>query len=232
MAMEPGWYPDPFSNGGYVRWWDGERWGQSVTAPSGVATDPGAPVLLPPPPAPGASAAAHEASEAEGVPLADWGQRAAARIIDWAIESVLSAPFILWAMWPSVQTLVDAMTAGTSSTALQAALQQYFTDLTAARIPLAIVTIVVTFAYQVPQNVLFGRTLGKRVLGIRIRMKAIDQNPGWLTATIRWGTYTFGVLLLTSLFAVIDYLWPLWDRPWRQALHDKTARTIVVRARR
>ncbi|MGN6606684.1 MAG: DUF4328 domain-containing protein [Jatrophihabitans sp.] len=29
--MEPGWYPDPFSNG--VRWWDGRAW-SSYTAPS------------------------------------------------------------------------------------------------------------------------------------------------------------------------------------------------------
>ena len=60
-------------------------------------------------------------------------------------------------------------------------------------------------------------------------MLAADANPGWPAATLRWATYTVGVLVLSSLFAIVDYLWPLWDKPWRQALHDKTARTIVVR---
>ncbi len=235
MAMEPGWYPDPFGGGGYVRWWDGERWGQSAAAPAGVATDPGSPVLLPPP-APGAAPGSGPTTdwpllEGEQVPLAAWGQRAVARIIDWIIESVISAPFILWALWPSFQRLSDAMPTTPGATVPQTAVQQFFDDAVAASATLTVISLVVTFVYQVPQNVFFGRTLGKRILGIRIRMLAADRHPGWLAATVRWGTVAVGQLLLTSLFLVVDYLWPLWDKPWRQALHDKAARTIVVRTR-
>ncbi len=232
MAMEPGWYHDPFGGGGYVRWWDGEKWGQSAAAPAGVTTDPGAPVLLPPPaPAPGtAPTAAWPLAEGEQVPLAAWGQRAVARIIDWVIESLISAPFVIWALWPSFTQFVDGIPRDGSEVP-QAVAQRFVDDVLAASFTLTVISVVITFVYQVPQNVLFGRTLGKRILGIRIRMLAVDRNPGWLAATVRWGTYTVGVIALSSLFAVVDYLWPLWDKPWRQALHDKTARTIVVRTR-
>jgi uncharacterized RDD family membrane protein YckC len=233
MAMEPGWYPDPFGGGGYVRWWDGERWGQSAAAPAGVTTDPGAPVLLPPPaPSPGAApSAAWPLTDGPEVPLAAWGQRAAARIIDYVIESLISVPFVLWALWPSFVRLRDAMPDTPGQQVPQAAVQQFFDDAVAATWTLTVISVIVTFVYQVPQNVVFGRTIGKRILGIRIRMLAADRNPGWPAAILRWGTVTIGVLVLTSLFLVIDYLWPLWDKPWRQALHDKAARTIVVRTR-
>jgi uncharacterized RDD family membrane protein YckC len=164
------------------------------------------------------------------VPLAAWGQRAVARIIDWVIESLISAPFVLWALWPSFQRFVDAIPQNGSEVP-QAVAQRFVDDVLAATFTLTVISVVVTFVYQVPQNVFFGRTIGKRILGIRIRLLAADRNPGWLSASVRWGTYTAGVIALSSLFAVIDYLWPLWDKPWRQALHDKTARTIVVRTR-
>ena len=40
MAMAPGWYQDPFSTTGYVRWWDGERWGASTALPEGTPPVP------------------------------------------------------------------------------------------------------------------------------------------------------------------------------------------------
>ena len=153
-----------------------------------------------------------------------------ARIIDWIIESLISAPFILWAMWPSFDRLMAAVPRDGSPLPDSAA-QAFVDDMIAQQWTLVVISVIVTFAYQVPQNVLFGRTVGKRILGIRIRMLAVDRNPGWGSATVRWGTYTLGVLVLTALFAIVDYLWPLWDKPWRQALHDKAARTIVVRTR-
>ena len=36
--------------------------------------------------------------------------------------------------------------------------------------------------------------------------------------------------LLGSVYSLLDDLWPLWDGQ-RQALHDKVARTNVVRTR-
>jgi uncharacterized RDD family membrane protein YckC len=188
---------------------------------------------MPPPPVLGQAPVAGPGSWAMGsydpaaIPLAAWGQRAAARIIDSLLESVISAPFILWILGPQLRAFVDSVPTDGSQVP-PAALQAFVDDVVAATWSLTLVSVAVTFLYQVPQNVAWGQTLGKRVLGIRIRLLADDVNPRWPTAIVRWGTYTVGVLVLSSLFAIVDYLWPLWDKPWRQALHDKAARTIVV----
>ena len=72
-----------------------------------------------------------------------------------------------------------------------------------------------------------GQTLGKRLLGIRVT--GIDLQP------IGYGR-AFGRALIASLLwiacylpGILDALWPLWDER-KQALHDKVANSIVVRA--
>lgn len=218
--MEPGWYPDPFSSGGYVRWWDGQRWGASTS----VTTEPGdaAPPPAPPPPAPAAD------PRVAPIPLATWPQRAVARIIDAFLEALLTLPFVMWLIWPASQRFAESVPAG--GVPSDAALQQLSAEITAVSVQIALLTLAVSFVYQVPQNVVWGRTLGKRALRLRIRPLRQDVPLTWLQATVRWGTYAIGSILTQGLFAIVDYLWPLWDRPWRQALHDKAARTIVVPA--
>ena len=240
MAMEPGWYPDPFSSGGYVRWWDGQRWGASTsvgtTAPTSNA--PGAPVPMPPPPAlppppPGPVAPSYGAPPDVPVapfPLAPWGVRAVARIIDSFLQGLLALPFILWLVWPSLQRFIDSVPAGGSapSDAAMTALQG---DLLAVSTSVTVISVVVSFLYEVPQNKAWGRTLGKRALGIRIRPLAADVPLAWGQVLARWGTFEVFSIILGGVLLIIDLLWPLWDRPWRQALHDKAARTVVVPTR-
>lgn len=233
MSMEPGWYPDPFSSGGYVRWWDGQRWGAStsVGATELVGGQPGAPVPLPPP-MPPLSGRGPSADGREQAPfaLATWGSRAVARIIDALIEGAITTPFVLWLIWPAMQRYLDAAPADGSAPS-DAVMTAFRTDVLAVSWQFTLISAAVSFAYQVPQNVRWGRTVGKRILRIRIRPLAEDVPLSWGRATIRWATYTVGVTLTNGLFGLVDYLWPLWDRPWRQALHDKTARTVVVPTR-
>ncbi len=232
MSMEPGWYPDPFSSGGYIRWWDGERWGAStsVSTTAPVTDQPGVPLLLPPPPAAGAKPAPQPGGRpARGeppIPLASWPQRAVARFIDALIEGVLSTPFVLWLVWPAYTTLRDATPDGAMPST--AAITEFTNAITAVSLAATAITLVVGFLYQVPQNVRWGRTVGKRVVGLRIRPLVEDGPLSWPQATVRWATYAIGSALTQGIFGIVDYLWPLWDKPWRQALHDKAARTIVV----
>ncbi len=243
MSMQPGWYPDPFSSGGYVRWWDGQRWGASAAAPAdaapaagaasvgSVGVDPLAPVPMPPPrtpggPAYGAPYGAPAGAPVATFPLATWGSRALARILDTLVESVLVAPVLGWLLWPAFGDLLDSVPDGAAPS--QAALDAFQEQLLSISVTLSLVSAAVTFLYEVPQNVLWGRTLGKRAMGLRIRPLAQDAPLSWVQATVRWGTYTVGSLVAGGFFTIIDYLWPLWDKPWRQALHDKTAKTVVV----
>ena len=129
-----------------------------------------------------------------------------------------------------MQRFIDSVPADGSapSDAAMTALQG---DLLAVSTSVTVISVVVSFLYEVPQNKAWGRTLGKRALGIRIRPLVADVPLGWGQVLARWGTFEVFSIILGGLLLVIDLLWPLWDRPWRQALHDKAARTVVVPTR-
>ena len=240
MAMEPGWYPDPFSSGGYVRWWDGERWGASTsvgtTAPT--SSTPGAAVPLPPPPPamppppgyPGASYAAGPAGLVAPIPLASWISRAMARLLDGFIEALIATPFVLWLVWPSVRRFFESVPLD-GSQPTQEAMTALQSDLLSVSTSITVISVVVSMLYQLPQNKAWGRTVGKRALGIRIRPLAADVPLSWGQVIARWGVFEAFSIVLGGLPLLIDCLWPLWDKPWRQALHDKAAKTIVVPTR-
>lgn len=72
-----------------------------------------------------------------------------------------------------------------------------------------------------------GQTLGKRAAGIRVRREDGAERLGL--------GRSFGRSYMTTLFwllwipALLDGLWPLWDKR-RQTWHDKVASTLVVNA--
>ncbi|MFE3200766.1 RDD family protein [Embleya sp. NPDC055664] len=89
----------------------------------------------------------------------------------------------------------------------------------------------VYFVYEGFQLDRFGRTLGKRVLGIRV-VRVADGGP--IAGSIAWtraAVYTLPVIVpcLGTLFWLVNVLWQLWDQPWHQCLHDKAAHTTVIR---
>ena len=81
---------------------------------------------------------------------------------------------------------------------------------------------------------LFGKTLGKHVLGIRVRMAADGSLPGWSASFLRWIAATGPQLVTllvgggaTGLYGIVDLGLGL-RRPLHQCLHDLAARTVVV----
>jgi uncharacterized RDD family membrane protein YckC len=72
-----------------------------------------------------------------------------------------------------------------------------------------------------------GQTVGKKALGIRVRHADQDRAIGYGASAGRYFiTFAFGIFYIPAL---LDYLWPLWDRR-HQSLHDKVANSVVVRA--
>ena len=229
--MPPGWYPDPFSSGGYVRWWDGERWGQSTSVVPGQAPPP-APTA--PRQAPGGTPNQFGGSASDGVQfddthLASYGQRVLAYLIDLVIQAVVLVPIVIWLEGPLYQQLSAALEAN-GGQLTQAMFDSLVQKAQQNSLGVTIATLVVTLIYVVPQVALYGRTLGKRVLGLRVQSLGNDGQITWGQSLIRWSIVALG-WGICSLLLVVDFLWPLWDRPARQAIHDKGARTIVVRDR-
>ncbi len=73
-----------------------------------------------------------------------------------------------------------------------------------------------------------GQTLGKQLVGIRV-VRTDGQPVGFWLGVLRTVVAQQLLIGLTFyLYAVVDYLWPLRD-PQNQALHDKIARTWVLR---
>ncbi|MET7699846.1 RDD family protein, partial [Streptomyces sp. NPDC005485] len=71
----------------------------------------------------------------------------------------------------------------------------------------------------------WGRTLGKKLLGIEVRDIEAHEPPSFGLALRRWLVYGIpGVLGI----GVVGILWCLFDRPWRQCWHDKAAHTFVA----
>lgn len=72
-----------------------------------------------------------------------------------------------------------------------------------------------------------GQTPGKMLTGVRVRTDGGGERLSYGRAFAR---YLIVVVLGWFVLPVIlDFLWPLWDRK-NQALHDKVAGSVVLRA--
>jgi uncharacterized RDD family membrane protein YckC len=97
------------------------------------------------------------------------------------------------------------------------------------------ITIVYALVYFVYEGLMLtnsGQTVGKKAMRIRVAMLdngAIPAGqPGWLRAAV----YALPEVVPCCgfIFWLINVLWCTWDRPYRQCLHDKAAKTVVVSA--
>ncbi|TXS57701.1 RDD family protein [Streptomyces sp. t39] len=78
--------------------------------------------------------------------------------------------------------------------------------------------------YEALPTARWGRTLGKKLCGVRVMGIESHEPPSFGGALRRWLVYSLlGVLVV----GVLNVLWCLFDRPWRQCWHDKAAGTFV-----
>ncbi len=245
MSAQPaGWYPDPFAAvPGASRYWDGERWTTQVQSPLPEHAPAHGHVEQPE-----AGRAGWGGSAPDGHPerpwdvaradrqgeLAGWGRRAAAYLLD-AIPVVLLGMLLL-TMTGVTDAMNRALEVGDAA-ALDAATAM-LSPLSATGLAVTFVNLLFVAVYNIGFHVSRGQTIGKMLVGIRVRMADEDRHPDVRAAGVRW-LVQFGPGLLNGVpmlgflagvFNLVDHVWPLWD-PQRQAIHDKAARTVVVRTR-
>jgi uncharacterized RDD family membrane protein YckC len=143
------------------------------------------------------------------------------------IIAAVMVPLYVVVLWPDFSAFFDSLPTDGSAPDMQRVMD-FETSVAGKAFFLGLLLVIAQLVYEVPQLVAFGRTIGKRALGIRVRPLAQDRNPHWGEATGRVSVMAFGQLLLSFLFLLLDCLWPLWDKPWQQALHDKAVKTVVV----
>lgn len=162
---------------------------------------------------------------ADGTPLANVWLRLVARILDSFIVSAISLVVSL----PIFFLFGGMMTAGASMNQRNsdAATGLMLGGMFLLYFLMFAVTLVVLYFYVIWRTRKVGATLGKQVLGLRIRPVQAD---GQLTHGQVWSrTLLMSVVssLTSGLTGLIDALWCLWD-PNRQCVHDKVAGTVVI----
>jgi uncharacterized RDD family membrane protein YckC len=90
-----------------------------------------------------------------------------------------------------------------------------------------LVLAILPFAYEAVQLALWGQTLGKRVLRLRVLTETgepLTPARAAARAAVNNVVYLFGC----GVGTVMAYLWAIWDQPLHQGLHDRLAATVVV----
>ncbi|WP_242659127.1 RDD family protein [Thermostaphylospora chromogena] len=103
-----------------------------------------------------------------------------------------------------------------------------------------IVMAALLFGYEFIMLRTQGRTVGKIVLGLQVAQVGgatgnLDNGAILKRAAVLWGPFVLYAIPVVGAFLVlpvylVNVLWQLWDKPLRQCLHDKAARTVVVKA--
>lgn len=165
------------------------------------------------------------ATTPDGQPLAGWWHRVGARLIDGlliALVGSLVANTLVPGVWADyMDWVMESTSAGATSMDPPA-------DLLGRLSSWSLVVAGVGMVYEIVLVTLLGGTLGKLATGLRIRLRDEPGNVGWGTSILRALVYQVSGLFTPAY--LVNVLWPLWDDK-RQALHDKAARTNVVRKR-
>jgi uncharacterized RDD family membrane protein YckC len=190
----------------------------------------------------GARGAYGPAARRDPAIAAPW-ERLVASVLDWIIIAVATLAFIspLLQIWRQLQAVATHFTNPNSPDA-QAAIDGILRDPSNQRALLFwfLAMFGIAVAYYWVQHAAWGATIGKRALGTRVVNAADRSAIGIRAAGIRAVAFLVGpavCLLLPGPFNIAGgLLWladtglPLLD-PQAQCLHDKLARTIVIRQR-
>ena len=223
----PGWYPDPGGQPATQRWWDGGTW-SPVTRPAPAGTGP-APRMRP---SAADIRAAKPTSTPDGAVLAGLIPRMVARVLDWVLVSIVSFA----AAYPLLKTVISAYQAWLDEALLSVQRGTPVPPLTilqdveaqASMRSYLLISVLVSGIYTVSMLKLWGATLGKLLLRVRVRPWQGAGRLSWGQAVGRW-VVGDAVGTVFVFFLMINFLWPIWDQR-RQALHDKLPGTVVVRS--
>lgn len=152
------------------------------------------------------------------------GKRLAARIIDTVVLGALVGAVAV----PLASRAADHVDAKIDAAKLSGeTVTVWLVDSTTASLAGAVlgVLLVLGILLEAVPTAKWGRTLGKKLCGLDVRDIESHDAPGFGAAVRRWLVY--GVLGLLVI-GVVNVLWCLIDRPWRQCWHDKAARTFVA----
>lgn len=169
-----------------------------------------------------------------GLPLASFGDRLLAFLLDGLIAGAISMVVTLPVSFIWMFSFVATMEEQTQNYDVYG--QPVPPDFLALFGPMMIFfavifgfTLVFTYLYYVEYQLRKGgQTVGKKTMKIRIVMANPAEVLDRGALTKRWAVERV-VGLFVPFFSYLDGFWQLWDKPLQQCLHDKAARTVVVK---
>jgi uncharacterized RDD family membrane protein YckC len=172
-----------------------------------------------------------------GRPLANFGDRLVAYIVDTVFMAlvglIFTVPLLIW--W--FTRFADQMTTFTDSADPNGevppdAFGRFFGELFGGYLVLfgvsVLAGILVSYLYLVEMTWRSGQTFGKRMMKLQIVPADPGEQPSRAMFVRRWVVERV-VGGIVPFFIWVDGLWQLGDRPLQQCLHDKAAHTVVVK---
>ncbi|MGW2084841.1 RDD family protein [Streptomyces sp. NPDC001880] len=156
-------------------------------------------------------------------PLGEPGKRVLARLIDFLIVTI---PLYLISLpWGGVVEVTENNGNGSNNDFGDVFSQTY----SGHQLVWSLIGLVVYVAYDTYFTHKDGRTPGKRLLKMRVAMlndgRVPDTGAAFLRAVVLWLP---ALLCCPCLWWLINIVLMFTDKPYRQGLHDKAAKTVVV----
>jgi uncharacterized RDD family membrane protein YckC len=196
--------------------------------PSGYRTPP--PSQVPPgyPPLPPGYRYVLPALAPDGRPLASFGDRVVARIIDGLIFGAVG---IVLAIPVFVVFIAQLPPSGSDGRAPAGNFAGFVLAILGVEAGWFVLVLALTYLYEVEMLLRSGQTIGKRIMKIKVIPLAPGVPLTRRSAAMRWLVGNVATAFV-PLFNWLDGLWQLWDKPYQQCLHDKAASTVVVKLAR
>ncbi|MGW4462450.1 RDD family protein [Micromonospora sp. NPDC004704] len=167
-----------------------------------------------------------------GQPLAEFSDRFLAGLIDYGIyflvSMVLAVPVMIYYF---TRVLPDLFETNPDGTLVESDFLAVLGPILLMELALFVVLLALAYVYHVEMMFRTGQTVGKRIM--KIRVVPLDPNATLTRgAAVKRYLVQFLAGSLVPLLIYLDVLWQLWDKPYQQCLHDKAARTAVVKVPR
>lgn len=168
----------------------------------------------------------------DGRPLADFGTRLLAYLIDMSILGgigfVVFFPVMALVFYNVMPDFADSASGYGPGVAPESLFQDFFLPFLLLELGFILFLLVGYYVYYVEMMFRTGQTLGKKLMKVRV----IPIEPG---AALTRGMAAMRYLvefpggMIVPFFSYLDGFWQLWDKPYQQTLHDKAAKTVVIK---
>ncbi|WP_431905184.1 RDD family protein [Micromonospora carbonacea] len=168
-----------------------------------------------------------------GQPLASFGDRLLAFLIDSAVAGLVVVTLFLPVMMYVWFVVVDDFTRPDPvdqflATHPKSFLTDFVLPLFLAELGLVVLMLGLYWLYHVEYLRRSGQTLGKKVMKLRVVPLDPTRTLDRAMAGRRY-LVQFVAATVVPGFSYLDGFWQLGDKPWQQCLHDKFAGTVVVK---